>query len=209
MNYLDSGPSLIFALDVSKGFNVSHIAAQSIKRPPYHQRPWSAWYCPRLVTKRCRSLHNLLVSVFTQPLNLTRHGALPYSTAHQCQTEPRTYHLSAFRTALWPRRHPQCTASRCRQHDQTVGRSNRLYHNGFSLLSTCCVCMGRLRPARIITLCFPRGWHSVTKAISYERSSSQEGLGKRSSCGRIRILIRFDYISDSARMSRLMVQGYY
>lgn len=126
-------------MDVGRGLDVSHVAAQSIKRPLTHQIFWAL--CLALLASSLEMESHprpLLVSFCTQPLNMTRHGALPHPTSHQCQSEPRTNDSSLLRTPLWPCRTPLSTVSEYRQQGGTADRSIGPSHDELGLFSTCC-----------------------------------------------------------------------
>ena len=86
---LDSERRLLSAVEVSRGFDVTNIAAQIIKRPFIHQISLAV-LCPELLASRLEiesPSQSLLVSFCTQPLDITRYRALAHSSSCQCQSE--------------------------------------------------------------------------------------------------------------------------
>ena len=78
MHRLYSGRRLRFAMDGSKGFDLPHIAAQSIKRPRIHQILWVLLCLTLLVSslEKEPQSQTLLVSFYAQPLDMARNRTL-------------------------------------------------------------------------------------------------------------------------------------
>ena len=139
-------------MDVGRGLDVSHVAAQSIKRPLTHQIFWAL--CLALLASSLEMESHprpLLVSFCIQPMNMTRHGALPYPTSHQCQSEPRIDDSSLLRTPPWPCRTPLSTVSEYRQQGGTAD-GQLVPPTTNSACSLHVVGMGGLQNAGIVTL---------------------------------------------------------
>lgn len=188
-------------MKVSQSSDVSHTAGQSIKRFLVRQTLW-ALLCLALLTssleKESQS-QTLLVSFCTQPLDRTRHGALPHSTSHWRQSEAGTNDPSLLRTPPWPCRTPHSTGFEYRQQDGTIDRLNRHGCYDFGLSSTCQV--HRKAAAR-------QHHHSGESSwlLYYDKSGQLSNtvftreITRKSTLTRIRIAFRPHYISDSSRI---------